>query len=198
MAHTHDLALRGARRDLEHRGDALRFRDQRVIAASLKILSHAAEHALAVVPHRRDFAVHEPRCAHDAPAEHLDQRLMTEAYAEDWNASRECLDHRHRHPRVARPAGPRRDDQMRVPSGERRLDADGVVTVDVDVRAEHPERPHEVIGERIVVVDQQYSRTRAHRPSAAMLSARRSTALFAMSSSYSAFGELSATIPPPA
>jgi hypothetical protein len=38
--------------------------------------------------------------------------------------------------------------------GERRLDADGVVAVDVHLGAEDQERLHQVIGERVVVIDQ--------------------------------------------
>ena len=142
--------------------------------------------------------MHEPRGPHHLAAEHLHHRLMTEADAEDRDASREGVDHAHRNARVARRAGPRRNHQVRVPLTERLLDRDGVVAMDVHLGAEHQERLHQVIGEGIVVIDQQDARARAHNPSAAIPSARRRTALFAMTSSYSAFGELSATIPPPA
>ena len=80
---------RGARRNFEHLGNARGFGDQRVVASRLKILGHAAEHSLAVVLHRRDLAVHEPRGAHHFAAEHLHHRLMTQAHAEDRYASGE-------------------------------------------------------------------------------------------------------------
>ena len=85
---------------------------------------------------------------------------------------------------------------MRLP--ERGFDVDRVVAVHVDLGAEDQKCLHEVVGEGVVIVDQQDARPGAHSPSAAILSALRSTALLAMTSSYSAFGELSATMPPPA
>ena len=81
---------------------------------------------------------------------------------------------------------------------ERGLHRNGIVAVYVDLRAEDEKCLHQVVGEGVVVVDQQDAGPSAHMPSAAMSSARRSTALFARTSSYSARGELSATIPPPA
>src|ERR1700722_5795705 len=169
-----------------------------MVAAGWKFLGHAAEQAAAVMQHGRHLAMHQARRAHDFPAEHLHQGLVAEANAEDRDAAGERLDHAHRNAGVARRAGSGRNDQMRMLLRERFLDRDGVVAVHVDVRAQHQKGLHQVVGEGVVVVDEQYPRSHDKSPSAAMLSARRSTALFAMTSSYSAFGELSATMPPPA
>ena len=75
-------------------------------------------------------------------------------------------------------------------------DVDRVVAKHAHLRAEHEERLHQVVGEGVVVVDQQ--QPRLHIPSSASSSARRSAALFASTSSCSASGTLSATMPPPA
>src|SRR3984957_8109956 len=166
-----------------------------MVAAGGKFPRHAAEQPAAVMQHGGHLAVHQARGAHDFPAEHFHQGLVAETYAEDRNAPGERLDHAHRNAGVARRAGSGRNDQMRMLLRERLLDRDGVVAVYVDVRTQHQKGLHQVVGEGVVVVDEQYPRSHAYSPSAAMLSARRSTALFAMTSSYSAFGELSATMP---
>src|ERR1700686_5798042 len=82
MPHAHDLAFRGARRDFERRGDAVSFRNQRVIAACLEILRQACKKTLAVMPDGRYLAVHQARGAHHLAAEYLDHGLMTETDAE--------------------------------------------------------------------------------------------------------------------
>ena len=71
-----------------------------------------------------------------------------------------------------------------------------VVAHDLDVLAQLGEVLHQVVGEGVVVVDQQ--QTRAHSPSSANCSARRSAALLANTSACSASGSLSATTPAPA
>ncbi len=197
MPHTHDFALGGARGHLEHRGHARGIGNQGMITPRLEPLRHAAEQPLGVVRDGRDLAVHQATGAHHLAAEHFDQGLMTETDAEYRQAACESLDHAHRDPRVARRTGARRDHQMGSAECQCLLHGDHVVAMHLHLRAQYQERLHQVVGERIVVVDQQHFR-RAHRPSAAIASALRSTALFAMTSSNSAFGELSATMPPPA
>ncbi len=62
--------------------------------------------------------------------------------------------------------------------------------------AEHQEGLHQVVGEGVVVVDQQQAR--AHSPSSASRSACTAAALLASTSSCSLSGTLSATMPAPA
>src|SRR5690606_40993224 len=100
------------------------------------------------------------------------------------------------HAGVFRASGAGRDHEVgRV---ERRGLRDGqrVVSIDVHVGLEDEERLHEVVRERIVVVDQK--QLDAHNPSSASSSALRRIALFASTSRCSASGTLSATIPAPA
>ncbi len=123
---------------------------------------------------------------------------MAQANPEDGDAAGERLDHLHRDAGIARRAGTRRDDQMSCSEALRLIDGDRIVAAYVHVCTQHHEGLHQVVGERVVVVDQQHLRPHAHNPSAAIESALPSTALFAMTSSYSAFGRLSATMPPPA
>ncbi len=144
--------------------------------------------------------MHQSPGAHDVAAEHLDDRLVTEADAEDRYLAREGTDHGHGDAGIARRAGARRDTEMRRLQRARLLDSDRVVAMHEHVCAEHQERLHQVVGEAVVVVDQQQARGRVchHRPSRAMSSARRNTSLLANTSRYSFCGTLSATMPAPA
>ena len=114
--------------------------------------------------------------------------------------AREGADHVHRHAGVTRRARARRDAEVRRLQRLRLLDRDRIVAMHEHVGAEHEERLHQVVGEAVVVVDEQQARhgLRHHRPSRAISSARRSTSLLANTSRYSFIGTLSATMPAPA
>src|SRR5882724_10127479 len=86
--------------------------------------------------------------------------------------------------------------EMRGCERLRLLPRERVVAVDAHLRAEDQERLHQVVGEGVVVVDQQ--QVRLHNPSSASSSARTRAALLANTSSCSASGTLSATMPAPA
>src|SRR5690606_21421994 len=126
----------------------------------------------------------------------LHDALMAEADAEHRNPAGECVDHLERDARVLGAAGSRRDHEVRRRERLGVRDRQRVVAVDVHGRIEHEERLHEVVGERIVVVDQK--QLDAHNPSSASSSALRRIALFASTSRYSLSGTLSATMPAPA
>ena len=85
---------------------------------------------------------------------------------------------------------------------ERLLDAQGVVAVHRDLGALHQEGLHEVVGEGVVVVDEQQPHALPGHPrhdaSPAICSARAAEPLLASTSSYSLCGTLSATMPAPA
>ena len=108
---------------------------------------------------------------------------------------RKRRDHVDRHARVFGPARPRRDDEVRRLDRARLVDRDLVVAIHDHLRAQRGERLHQVVGERVVVVDQQHAH---YRPSPAISSARRRIALFASTSRYSFAGTESATMPAPA
>ena len=93
---------------------------------------------------------------------------------------------------------------------ERRLNAECIVTVHRDLGALHQEGLHEVVGEGVVVVDEEQAHTvtriahrctrdhAAHETSPAIANARAAEPLLASTSSYSLCGTLSATMPAPA
>jgi hypothetical protein len=200
MAHGHDLTFVGACRNFQHIRQRLRLRDQRMVTARLERLRQSRQDAAAIVMHVRRLAMHETRGAHDFAAEHFDERLMPEADAEHRHLARERGDHLHRDSGIVWRTGTGRDAQVRRLQRLRLVHRNPVVAMHEHLGAEDHEGLHQVVGEGIVVVDQQQScgRRSVHRPSSASASARRTIALFANTSSYSVCGTLSATRPAPA
>src|SRR5207244_12508676 len=98
--------------------------------------------------------------------------------------------------RIVRRPGTGRDAQVRGCERARLLRGERVVAVDTHLSSQDQERLHQVVGEGIVVVDQQQARL--HKPSPASSSARTRAALLASTSSCSLSGTLSATMPAPA
>src|SRR5438874_12183150 len=110
MAYRRHLSLGAGRGDLE----LVRHRDcrERVVAAGLELLGQPREDATAVVADGARLAVDEPLCGTDLAAEGLDQRLVSEADAERRHVRSEPPDDLERRARLARPARPRRDEEM--------------------------------------------------------------------------------------
>ena len=81
---------------------------------------------------------------------------MAQTYAENGYASGERLDHAHRDSGILRGPGTRRNDQVGVILRQACIDGDGVVAMHVDLGSQHQEGLHQVVGEGVVVVDQQY------------------------------------------
>ena len=203
VADAHHLAVVGPRRHDEVAGH--RRRGERVVAADLDLVGQAREDPAAVVRDEARLPVQERSRLADLAAERLHDRLMAEADAECPRRRPEPPDELDRHARVAGAPGPGGDDE---PVGSERdglVGRDRVVPDGDDLGAELLEQVHEVVGERVVVVDHQDlhrlpSPARDHR--AASCSARSIAASSAASlrrhSSCSAAGSESATIPAPA
>src|SRR5262249_49105010 len=85
MADGHDHAVLGLGIDAKKNRRRRAIDNQRVIARRLHRRRASFEQSLAAMPHRRDLAVHRRGAAHDARAERLAERLMTEADAEQRN-----------------------------------------------------------------------------------------------------------------
>src|SRR4051812_7456079 len=104
VPHRHDGVARSGR-DLEL-GRKLRVDDERVVAAGHERGFEAAEDRPAVVLDGGGLPVHR-LAAHDATAERLRHRLVTEAHAQHRNARRGERGNRlHRHARLVRSARP--------------------------------------------------------------------------------------------
>ena len=100
--------------------------------------------------------MHEARRADYLAAEHLDDGLVPEAHAEHRDFARERADHVHAtRPRRTACPGPGEMHRCVGLSAFASLHRDLVVAAHVDFRAEDQEGLHQVVGEGVVVVDQQ-------------------------------------------
>ena len=153
VAQSHDDAVGRGRGDFEARWQRLALDHQRVVASGLETVFEPLEDGLPVVTDLGGFAVHEARRAHHAPAEDLSDGLVTQTHSEDGNATGEMLDHRQRHPGVIRRARPRRDQDLirRLRLGL--FNRHTVVAAHFDLLAKLAQILHEVVSERIVIVD---------------------------------------------
>ena len=146
----HDLAVGGG--PLQVVGE-LRVGDQGVVAAGPQRVRQPGEDARAIVLDLGVLAV-DRLAANRAPAERLDHRLVAEADAEGRHAllgkGARGLD---RDPGLRRRAGTGRDHQSVGPSLEQLGDRRLVVAHNLDLRPELAEVLDEVVGEAVVVVD---------------------------------------------
>src|SRR4051794_12134529 len=171
--------------------------DQRVVAPGHERGFEAAEDRPAVVLDARRLAV-DGLASHDSAAERLRHRLVAEADAQHRDAGlRQRGDRRHGHAGLRRGARTRRHDRLVGAAVDQLLDACHVVANHVELRPQLAQVLDEVVGERVVVVEDQDPHAQsacAHASSIAALTARD----FASVSRTSYCGSESATIPPPA
>src|SRR4051812_30181367 len=147
----HDPAASG--RDLERVGQRLLLHDEGVIAPDGQRRRDPVEDRAAVVLDRRRLAVHR-EMADDGAAEGLGERLVAEADAQRRHPGLgEALDDVEADPRLVGRARTGRDDDAVGPAREQLLDVRGVVAHDVELAAQLAQVLDEVVGERVVVVD---------------------------------------------
>src|SRR5215218_2615200 len=173
VADGHHLALVARRRDVELLGD--RRRGERVVAAGDEVVGEATEEPESVVVDHAGLPVDERLRRPDLAAEDFDDRLVAEADAQRRDPRGEPPDDLAGRAGIGGPAWTGGDDEVGglEPLGLVRFDR--VVPADVDLGAELPEQVSEVVGERVVVVDQQ-NHDRASPPSPASAPAGRSPA----------------------
>src|SRR5688572_7388208 len=195
VPHGHDRAVfLRAGRHLEIVWHAVGGDHQRVIPAGEKWLIDPGKHPFAIVHDGGRLAVHRRvGTRHDAAVDHADG-LMTETDAEQRRPRTESLDHVRRDAGILGTTGPGRDHDLirghHLDLAERHL----IVAAHAHLRAELAEVLHEVVGKRIVVVDDEHH----YNPACASSSARITAFALSRVSSYSAAGFESATMPAPA
>src|SRR6185312_1139020 len=155
VAHAHDLAVGGARRDLEVDGHARALDRERMVAGRRERRRQPGEHAPSVVRDRRELAVHHLAGAHDRAAECFTDRLVAKAHAEDRQLPGEAPDQRHRHAGFGRRARTRRNDDALRREPLDLVERDRIVAMHAHVGAKLAEILDEVVGEAVVVVDHQ-------------------------------------------
>src|SRR4051812_37589872 len=147
-----------------------------------------AEKRALVVDHLLGLSAHRRPRAHHPPAEGLTDALVSETDSENGDGSRALLrartvqatepaDRFQADPRLVGRAGARREHEaLRVAPFEL-VHRDRVVAHDVELRAQLTQPLDEIVGERVVVIDDEDLRFAAHRVAAsAMASSRPATA----------------------
>src|SRR5262249_13785898 len=193
MAKAHDLAVLGPRRHLERVGHRVTQDYQRMIPRGDEGVAEPGEHAPTVVADRGCLAMHLRLGARDRGAVCLADRLVAETDAEDRRRAAETAYDLERHTRLVGIARPRRDHDAFGSLCDDRVAAQGVVGAALERGPQLAEILQEVVGEGVVVVDEE-----DHRPvPAASLSARIMPRALEQVSSHSVFGSESATMPAP-
>ncbi len=115
---------------------------------------------------------------HGAAAEGLDQRLVAEADAEHRRAGLgEAADRLFRDPGLGRRAGAGRDDEALGVALEQLVDRRLVVAHDLELGTELAQVLDQVVGEGVVVVDDEYAHAQAQSGCSQASSTARKTAL---------------------
>src|SRR5712692_4146118 len=152
MAQAHDLAVLSSRGDLEDGGETLVEHHQRVVARGIEVLLEPREHPAAIVMDAGGLAVHLLARARDGAPERLADGLVPETDAENRRGRVEASDQTERDARAVRIARPRGDDDALGLESLDVFDGDLVVPGHVHARAQLAHVLHEVVGERVVVV----------------------------------------------
>ena len=158
VAQAHDRAVGGARIDLELGRHGLGLGRQRMVAGGGERRRQVGEHAGPVVLDRAQLAVHHLPRAADRGAERLGDRLVAEADAQDRDAAGGGADQRQRDAGAVGIAGPGRDHDRVGRHGDRILHRQRVVAVDDGLGPELAQIVDEVVGEAVVVIDQEQHR----------------------------------------
>ena len=132
----------------------------------------------------------------DPAAERLYDCLMPEANSQHGNPPHHLADDGDGHAGIFGSSRAGGNHQVRRPEISRFPDSDLVMPPYRDPRSQDGQCLHQIVGERVVVIDEQD--VPRHRPSSASESAASSAALFASTSACSRSGTLSATMPAPA
>src|SRR2546427_8301415 len=125
-----------------------------MVTAGIELLRQIFEDRLVVVLNLGRLAMNEMVRTHYQPAEHLTNRLMTQANAENRKLAGEMADDCHRYTGVIGSARSRRDHNSIWP--DRRFNLFNgyfIVAAHLDPLAQFTEILREAVSERIVVVD---------------------------------------------
>ena len=155
MAQRHDEMIVAAfGGDLERGRERRAVDHQRVVARGHEGIGEAGEQAAPVVVDHGGLAVHQARRADHVAAEHLADRLMAQTDAEQRRLSfGRRADKVHADAGLVRGARTRGQDDSVGFQSHRLFDRDLVVTLDDTMRPKIAQKVDEVVGERVVVVD---------------------------------------------
>ena len=160
VAEAHDdaraISIAGPGADFEIGRQALFGDDERVIASCGQRGGNSAKNGLAVVFDQAGLAVHQCFCAYDVAAKSRADGLMTEADSEQGNFAGEMANQIDADAGVLGRAGTGRNQDTIGVERSDLADREFIVTAYLDLGAELPQILDEVVGERVVVVEDEY------------------------------------------
>src|SRR6266404_2019612 len=155
MLQSHHFAFGRLGRDLEAIWQSFTPDDEGMITRRFEWIRKVREHTAVMMLHGRSLAVHQSRRLNNLAAEHRADALMAETNAKDRRSRTESANHFVADPGILGPAGTGRDaDAFRT----KRLDfsdRDLVIPLHYDVAIQHAEMLDEIVGKRIVIIDDQ-------------------------------------------
>jgi hypothetical protein len=155
VADAHDDAVLGFGGDGEFAGERFSFDDQRVIAGGGERVGEFAEDAFGIVLDRAGLAVEKFGSADHFATESGADRLVTEADSEDWEFAGESADQVDADAGILRGAGAGRDYDALGFAASDFVYGNFVVAVDFYIAAEFAQVLGQVVGEGVVVVEEQ-------------------------------------------
>ena len=153
VGEAHDFAFGGFGGDFKAGREGFAFDNEGVVAGGFEGAGQAGENILTGVEDGRGFAVHEARSADDVASVNLADTLMAEADTEDGNFSTEMPNHIATDTGIGGRAGPGGNDDF---FGSELLDVGNgnlVIAFHKELRTKLAKVLNEVVGERIVVID---------------------------------------------
>ena len=156
VTQSHDFALVGFGGDLQAIGKAIAIHDERMVASSREGVGNILKEFPAVVFYRGSFTVHHAVVDFDLRLERMSDALVSQADAQDGQNARPSLDDGVGLPRHFRRAGARRNQNPFQVQGLQLGQVDFVVAHDGHLGAHFAQVLHQVVGKRIVVVDDQH------------------------------------------
>ena len=151
----HDLAFVGLSGYFEAVREAVAANNEGMVSSRGKWVGHALEQVLAVVLNRGGFSVHHAVIHDHIRAEDMTDALMSEADAQRWDLGAECADNFVGQTRFARRTRTRRDKDSVGVQAPNCCESNLIISMNLHVHAHFSQVLHEVVRERIVVIDDQ-------------------------------------------
>ncbi len=149
----HDGAILSFRGDLQAIGQGVALDDEGVVAGGCDRAGKAGENTFASMENRGCFAMHEVFCADDFTSKNLADGLVAEADAEDGSGVTKLADDITTDASFVWRAGARGDANALGGEFADFVDAHSIIANHLHFRAKLAKVLHEVVGEGVVVID---------------------------------------------
>ena len=155
VAQAHDDAIGGFGGNLQVAWKRFALDDERVVARRCEWLCEVFKNTTAVVLDFAGLAVHQFLRADDASTESRSDGLMAKAHTEDRNVAGEAPDQRNADAGFLRSTRAGRNDDAFGAPGPDFVEGDLIVAANFELLTHLPKILGEVVGKRIVVVEEQ-------------------------------------------